>query len=138
MGEASASQLKIWSFGLPTIVSKTGWYAGLSEDAVGFVNIETEIEDIQHHLENFLDHPDAFVEMGKNGFRILKKNHSPDLYARKIIDFAASIKETGLNRRVFHLTDKVGELMSIWINDQISDDLIRPIAAKIIKSFKNK
>src|SRR5688500_15225353 len=46
MGEASGSQLRIWSRGLASLVTRTGWYAELPPDSVGFVDPANEIADL--------------------------------------------------------------------------------------------
>ena len=43
MGEASASQLRIWEHALPSLVTRVGWYASLPEDAVAHVRPENEV-----------------------------------------------------------------------------------------------
>lgn len=91
-GEASASQLRIWSHGLPSLVTRIGWYAHLPENAVAFVRHDCEIEDIQQQLKNFIADPARFAKMGENGREILVTDHSPALYAQKVIDFAQEVK----------------------------------------------
>ncbi|AMW26618.1 glycosyltransferase [Arthrospira platensis] len=91
-GEASASQLRIWSHGLPSLVTRIGWYAQIPENAVAFIRHDCEIEDIQQQLKNFIDDPERFAKIGENGREILAKEHSPALYAQKVVDFAKDIK----------------------------------------------
>src|SRR5205823_5114350 len=67
MGEASLSQLQIWDHALPSIVTRTGWYATLSPDTVLFVDVEREIEDLKRHITAFADDPEAFAKLGENG-----------------------------------------------------------------------
>lgn len=101
MGEASASQLRIWSHALPSIVTKIGWYATIPEDIVAFVHPKHEIEDIQQQLRNFLLKPTEFFEMGKRGKQLLKEYHSPEIYAKAIFDFA----EQAMRFRAYPLAD---------------------------------
>lgn len=81
MGEASASQLRIWNHGLPSLVTRIGWYESLPPDAVAFVSPESEIEDIRNHLTRFLGNPKAFREIGERGRMLLKRDHNPSDYA---------------------------------------------------------
>ncbi len=68
MGEASGSQLRIWSHGLPALVSQVGWYASLPAETVAFVRTdENEVPDIQSHLRALLSDPAAFAAMGERG-----------------------------------------------------------------------
>ena len=87
MGEASGSQLRIWHYALPSLVSRTGWYAKLPADTVAFVEPGNEIEDVQQHLAAFLENPEAFRQMGEAGKRRLAAVHSPEKYAAEIIGF---------------------------------------------------
>ena len=59
MGEASASQLRIWRHSLPSLVTDIGWYAMLPNEVVARVRPEAELEDIQTHLANFLRTPET-------------------------------------------------------------------------------
>ena len=89
VGEASGSQLRIWSHGLPSLVSDVGWFASLPAETVGFVrHDQNEIQDIQNHLSDFLDSPESFARMGRRGFDQLKKHHSPAAYAEQILSMA--------------------------------------------------
>ena len=99
-GEASGSQLRIWSHALPSLVTRIGWYADLPEFAVAFVRHDREIEDIQQHLRNFLAHPVKFAKMGRRGQQLLLKEHAPDTYARRIIQFAMDIFQSKLSVQI--------------------------------------
>src|SRR5687768_1761258 len=72
MGEASASQLRIWEHALPSLVTRVGWYASLSPDAVAHVRPDNEVADIRSHLETFLQDPERFARMGQNGHRLVQ------------------------------------------------------------------
>lgn len=111
MGEASGSQLRIWSHALPSIVTKTGWYATLPEDTVVFVHPDREIEDIQQHLRNFLLKPEKFSEMGKKGKQLLEKYHAPEIYAEAIFDFAEKAIEFRACSLAGYLVQKVSKEM---------------------------
>jgi len=84
VGEASASQLRIWDHSLASLVTRVGWYETIPAEAVAFVRIDHEIEDIQAHLRAFLAKPLRFVEMGRRGRRLLQRLHSPAPYSRLI------------------------------------------------------
>lgn len=90
-GEASGSQLRIWSHALPTLVTRIGWYGNLSEKTVAFVRPDHEVEDIQHYLQEFVTNPDKFAEMGRKGYQTLADYHSPSIYASRIIEFSKSL-----------------------------------------------
>ena len=92
MGEASASQLRIWSHALPSLVSEVGWYASLPRDTVRRVRLdEHEIPDIQRHLRDFLKDPDEFRHMGEKGRMRLLAGHSPKVYSTAIVELVSRI-----------------------------------------------
>jgi glycosyltransferase involved in cell wall biosynthesis len=86
MGEASGSQLRIWSRGLASVVTRTGWYAELPPEAVWFVDPANEAVDLQSHFTAALARPDALRAMGEAGRRILEDRHDPARYAAELIE----------------------------------------------------
>ena len=88
MGEASASQLRTWAHALPSLVTRTGWYATLPEDAVFFVDPEDEIEGIKRHLARLLAAPEAFEAAGRRGRSLVAARHSPRRYAEGLVEIA--------------------------------------------------
>lgn len=93
MGEASGSQLRIWDHALPSLVTRTRWYATLPEGAVKFVNPgPDEVWDIQVHLKDFLANPLHYAEMGLRGRQLLESYHSPSLYVSHFRAFAEEVR----------------------------------------------
>lgn len=88
MGEASDSQLRIWSHALPSLVSEAGWYASLSSDAVAFVRPSSEVADLQQQFDAFLNDPARFALMGERGRRLLEERHAPEAYADALLECA--------------------------------------------------
>ncbi|WP_179049992.1 glycosyltransferase [Nostoc sp. TCL26-01] len=131
MGEASVSQLRIWSHALPSLVTQVGWYAEQSESTVAFVRPDHEIEDIQQHLKNFLANPLDFSHLGENGWQLLQDYHNLENYSQAIIDIA---KKSGKFRHTtiaYSFADKIGEELSNWINYERVDMDIRGVAQAI-------
>ncbi len=93
MGEASGSQLHLWQYGLPSLVTRRAWYATLPEDTVAFVRPEHEIEDIQGHLTSFLRDPEKYRALGRNGRRHVAEHHSIEKYASALLEIAAQSPE---------------------------------------------
>lgn len=93
-GEASGSQMRIWSHGLPSLVTRIGWYADVPKSTVAFVSHNQEIVDIQKHLRNFVTNQNYFLKIGKQGKEKLNEYHSPTSYAHKVVDFAKEIKKS--------------------------------------------
>lgn len=88
MGEASSSQLRIWSHALPSLVTNIGWYASLPKTAVIHISIENEVHEIQRSLTKFLAMPEAVFSMGHKGESFLNIHHSPETYSRKLMKFS--------------------------------------------------
>jgi glycosyltransferase involved in cell wall biosynthesis len=84
MGEASASQLRIWNRGLASVVTRTGWYADLPVDAVWQVDPDNETADLHRHFAAALADPDGLQRMGAAGRRYLEARHDPGVYAREL------------------------------------------------------
>jgi len=132
MGEASASQLRIWEHGLPTLVTKVGWYASLSEETVAHVRPEHEVADIRSHLENFLSNPERFARMGAAGLRVVRTEHHPAAYAETMVSLAANARQFKLRHAAFDLAQRSGTLMGGWTNlMKTDDDAPRRVAEKI-------
>jgi glycosyltransferase involved in cell wall biosynthesis len=87
MGEASGSQLRIWSHAACSVVSNHGWYATLPEGTALKIPVEPEAE--REALERLLlqlgEDRLSCVSVGKVGFEHLKAKHSPSLYANEIV-----------------------------------------------------
>jgi glycosyltransferase involved in cell wall biosynthesis len=131
MGEASLSQLRIWSHALPSLVTRVGWYAELPENTVSFVRPDYEIEDIHQHLRDFLKNPDRFFEMGKNGRRLLEESHHPSVYAKAIVNFAELVQKFRHRSVAYQLVERVGEEISSWIKDEALMPAINRVAEAI-------
>jgi glycosyltransferase involved in cell wall biosynthesis len=93
MGEASGSQLHLWQYGLPSLVTRKAWYATLPEDCVAFVRPEHEVEDIQEHLADFLREPETYRALGRNGRRHVAEHHSIEKYASALLKVATRAPE---------------------------------------------
>lgn len=139
MGEASLSQLQFWDYGLPTMVTRTGWYMSLPEDAAAFVRPVREIEDIQAHLRAFLADPQAFRTMGVRGRRALE-NHDPEKYAADMAAFASAAVAGSARIPALGLAGRVGNDLSQWLHPAASEYVmdrasqeIRALCAGVIR-----
>ena len=131
MGEASVSQLQIWSHGLPSLVTKIGWYSELPENTVGYVTVGNEIADLHQHFYQFLHDPQFYQTIGKNGQIWLENNHSPESYARALVDFAQEACQQRYRYAANYFIEKVGKEISYWNDDQISDLELKSLAETI-------
>jgi len=137
VGEASGSQLRIWSHGLPSLVSDVGWYASLPSDAVRFVrHDEHEVIDIQNHLRDFLRAADDFARMGLRGFEELKKNHSPAAYAGKVIEMSKRAGEYRPQLAAQSLARRAGAPLTQWLDTNEFDEPLRHVVVEALSLVK--
>jgi glycosyltransferase involved in cell wall biosynthesis len=136
MGEASASQLRIWDHGLPSLVTRTAWYSSLPEDTVAFVRHESEIDDIRAHLTAFLDDPGSFARTGARGRAFLDQKLSPDGYAAAIAQLLPHAAEYRKILAGFRVADRVGSDLNYWASGVTGESLVER-AATCISSFLN-
>jgi glycosyltransferase involved in cell wall biosynthesis len=138
MGEASGSQLRIWSHALPSLVTKVGWYASLPAETVAFVRPAHEIQDIQSHLKAFLNAPGDFAMMGQRGRALLEQEHAPDAYAQAILDFAHTARRHAAHHSAYKLARRAGALMSDWIPPKSQDETFKRVATEIFTIMKDR
>jgi glycosyltransferase involved in cell wall biosynthesis len=131
MGEASASQLRIWDHALPSLVTKVGWYGSLSGEIVGHVRPEHEVADIRSHLESFLENPARYVRMGERGYRFVKEEHDAETYAKTIVSLVSDARNFMLRKTAYDLARRTGALIGSWSSPKSIGDLPRKVAEKI-------
>jgi glycosyltransferase involved in cell wall biosynthesis len=130
MGEASLSQLQYWDYGLPTLVTRTGWYASLPEEAAAFVRPEHEIADIQASLRAFLADPGAFRVMGERGRRLLK-DHDPARYVAAMTTLVDEALRFSPRLSALMLANRVGADMRAWLHPVASAYLLEMASKEI-------
>lgn len=96
-GEASGSQLRIWNHGLPSIVTRIGWYAELPGDTVAYVRPGSMAEDLCEQLKRYAANPQSFVQMGMSGYRHFAEQHTPERYVAGLLDLAARVRAADHN-----------------------------------------
>ena len=89
MGEASGSQLRIWSRALASAVTDTGWYATLPDASVFKIRPEHEAADIDQLLRRLAADPAQAQAVGEAGARQLAE-HAPEHYAQQFLDLCKS------------------------------------------------
>jgi hypothetical protein len=130
MGEASGSQLQFWDYGLPTLVTRTGWYASLPKDTVAFVRPEHEVEDIQAHLRVFLADPAAFHAMGERGRQSLE-NNDPEKYVDAMMHFATEAARLSPRVSALTLARRIGRDLTEWLPAAASPYLLERASKEI-------
>jgi glycosyltransferase involved in cell wall biosynthesis len=137
VGEASGTQLRIWSHALPSLVTPEGWYASLPPDAVAFVppGID-EAASIQQHLRRLLQAPEEFAEMGLRGYEKLKVDHAPQAYATKVIELAERAKQYRLQRAAELLAKRAGAPLFEWLGPEHLDERLRHVVGEALSLVK--
>lgn len=124
MGEASASQLRIWDHCLPSIVSDIDWYADLSDGTVFKVRPEREEADLMAHLRAYLADPGSFREAGRLGRKVLEKAHTPARYAERLAEFVREVRRLRPARALFDLVPAIAHAIEPWIDTDDELDLL--------------
>lgn len=138
MGEASGTQLRLWDHSLPTLVTRTGWYASLPEDTVGFVRPEHEIDDIRTHLSAFLASPDKYRTMGNKGRSLLEREHTPSQYAAALAGFLPHALSYHRQMAAFDLAGRAGGEIAASFNHSGGELLVDRVSQQINDMFNRK
>jgi glycosyltransferase involved in cell wall biosynthesis len=131
VGEASLTQLLIWEHALPALVSEVGWYATLPRSTVAFVRPDHQSEDIRRQLRAFLENPQRFAEMGREGYQTLMREHAADHYAEALVAMAAAARGWSIRRGRLTMAERAGGDMRQWIAPAASDALTGRLARAI-------
>jgi glycosyltransferase involved in cell wall biosynthesis len=132
MGEASGSQLRIWAHRLPSMVTRVGWYESLPADIVTHISAdESEAADIQNTLKAFMGNPARFIEMGERGRTRLETDHSPEAYARGLIEFAADLKRYRPQSALYELATRAGAALTGMYGHPGTEAMLKPLAEQI-------
>jgi len=134
-GEASSSQLRIWAHALPTIVTRTGWYADQADEALLFVDPENQIEEIKAILNTFLDNPELFAGVGVSGRKILLEKHLPEVYAEALQEVFAEINQLKKHALVNLMVKRVAKHISALSGDMYETNHIVKVSQEIHKAF---
>lgn len=138
MGEASGSQLHLWQYALPSLVTRSAWYATLPENTVAFVRPEHESEDVQKHLTAFLDDPEKYRELGRNGREHVARNHSMEAYVHSLLEMAQRAPEFRGRWIARDLARRAASAMSAWCNSSTIDAFLPRVAEQIEKLATGK
>ena len=114
MGEASASQLRIWEHALPSLVTHSDGYAYLPPESVFFVRPHCERLDIQQHLRGFLRRPHLAREKGRWARLWLLDHHKPGRYADGIATICEALGGLRSRHNRLGLAERVGRAISPW------------------------
>ena len=135
MGEASASQLRIWQHGLPSLVTDTGWYATLPKNTVAVVRRGAEVEDIQTQLGEFLMAPERYRELGRNGRRYVNEHHTVEAYVDGLMQLISATIEAGPRESARWVSGRAGHSMRPWYSEKATVVLLPRLAEAIHDLF---
>jgi glycosyltransferase involved in cell wall biosynthesis len=133
MGEASASQLHLWQYGLSSLVTRAAWYETLPENTVAFVRPDHETEDIQTHLAGYLADPEKYRELGRNGRRYVAENHSMESYVSALLEIAGRAPEFQACWLARDLARRAASSMNGWCDRATIQDFMPNVAGQIQK-----
>jgi hypothetical protein len=125
MGGASGSQLCIWDHALPSLVTRSGWYANLPADCVRHVEPDHEIEHLRAILREFLDDPVPFRQAGRRGRAFLERHHQPAQYVSTLLALAQEAREYEPRAAAIRLADRAGAAVRPWSSCLQDGDLDR-------------
>src|SRR5436309_2982439 len=95
-GETSASLLRIMGAGVPVLVSRTGAFEELPDDAVGKVDVDDTEEDLLlEYLLALARRPDLREAMARSARRYVADHHTLEQAGRGYLEFLAGESGTG-------------------------------------------
>jgi hypothetical protein len=137
VGECSGSQLRAWDHALPTLVSRTGWYATIPESATSFVSVysdpKSEIKDIHRHLDAFLQEPEMFALRGQAGRTLLLERHSQSSYINGLLALCRRLPELSVQWAENYLADRMGAIARASL---VEPALLDRTAERIVDLFR--
>jgi glycosyltransferase involved in cell wall biosynthesis len=93
MGEGSGGILRSWFHATPTLVTSTGWYAGLPDGLVKKISIENEHAELIQALRELASDPAIYQELGNEAKGFVRTNHNPEGYAERLAHALADVPE---------------------------------------------
>lgn len=131
MGEASASQLRIWAHARPAFVSDVAWYAAQPEATLVKVKPGEEITRIQEVLRAYRENPAPFEALGRAGFEHLKTNHSAAIYAERLLQCLEQLPDWRRHHTVRRVAAVAGHEMRTWLKQPPQTLLTAPVVARL-------
>lgn len=100
-GETSASLLRIMGAGVPVLVSRTGSFEELPDDAAGKIDVgDIEEELLLEYLLLLARRPDLRAAMSEAARRYVAENHTLEAAARGYLEFVRSQEPGARNQEV--------------------------------------
>lgn len=131
MGEASASQLRIWSHARPSFVSDVGWYAAQPDDTLIKVKPGEEVARIGETLRAYRKSPETYKAMGRAGLAQLRQRHTSAVYAEQLMEFLQQLPVLRRHFTARRVAERAGREMRVWLKQPPQVLLTAPIAARL-------
>jgi hypothetical protein len=87
IGEASATQLRIWNNAAPSAVTDDGWFKSLPDDSVLMIAPGLEVSAIGSILDQLSVDRFCYETLGARGRARLIQSHAPFDYATAVVEF---------------------------------------------------
>jgi len=124
VGEASGSQLIIWQYGLPSLVTNIGWYGTLPKNTVAAVRREAELQDIQSHLAAFLQNPEHYRELGRNGRLYAQEHHTMEAHVQGVLDLVEQTLRGSARHAASWMSGRIGRAIRPWFGEDAAGLLL--------------
>jgi glycosyltransferase involved in cell wall biosynthesis len=93
VGEASGSQLRIFAAGAAGVVVRAGWYDTLPDAAVVKIDPQRIDAELDALLDQLKSNRHLFREAGRIGHAFARREHTPEIYAKRFADLIANMPE---------------------------------------------
>jgi glycosyltransferase involved in cell wall biosynthesis len=131
MGEASATQLRVWQHALPALVTDAGWYATLPENTVARVRRESELEDLQAHFQRLLRDPAFYRQIGCAGHAHVTEHHTIKAYVEGLMDLVEASRGSRGRESARWLSARAGQAMRPWFSDETAGVLMPRVVSAV-------
>lgn len=120
---ASASLVEQLYFGKPVIVTRTGVYDEVPDDVVVKTNLSSEVESVREALRRLVFDDALRARVAEAADRYVQGHHSPDVYARHIVEFVESLD--GRTRALRAADTAAEELRDLPVDGSFEDRVAR-------------
>jgi glycosyltransferase involved in cell wall biosynthesis len=131
MGEASASQLRIWSHARAAFVSDVAWYAAQPDETLIKVKPGEEVPRIVETLRAYGDDPARFEAIGRAGFARLRQVHTSAAYAEQLAAFLQTLPTLRRHFTARRVAERAGREMRTWLKQPPQSLLTAPVVARL-------
>ncbi|MGD1090976.1 MAG: glycosyltransferase family 4 protein [Bryobacteraceae bacterium] len=103
---ASGSIVEELWYGKPVIVTDTGFYSELPDDAVWKITPDREAQDLPIALRELLENPDARGRLSRNALEFAQSQFQVSHYVQELLKFSWEVRR---NKPVLEFADRLGK-----------------------------